>query len=498
MNGAPAPGRRAAAIAGAAVALLVALAWPLLHPAQPPLPTDDLYAHLSVARHLAQGEGFRCDIAYPLSFAWPFARELPQPLVHRPPAWPVALVLPYAIAGPDPVAVVAAVRLAQVALLAGLVGLGAWAWLRRGRAGAAAAWVLIACSSPLLPYAVDWGQTELPAAAILLACWLRHREGRRAPGPRDGAAVAALALLRPELAWLPPAWWAWLRRPGEGGRPVASRRGLLTALAVATVLVAPWAIRNARVTGDPFFSVQAHAELAKDTRAWPGYDVYRQLEPQPPARALRAYPEAVARKAARGLRFYRDELPALLPWAAPLLLLAGALAGLRRARGPGGLRAPAATAVLTVLALAALYSPFDHSLRHLVAVVPLLAWEAAPWLGEWPWSLLPGRAARLRGSAPGAVAAAMVLAVPLLALTAREPAGWPGAAREAALLQAEQPAEAARLRALPAGAPAFTGSAAAAWLSGRPAVWSPLDESVAARIAAWLEPGTPTDGGRQP
>ena len=47
MNGAAAPGSRAArpaAVVGVAVALLAALAWPALHPALPLLPTDDLFA----------------------------------------------------------------------------------------------------------------------------------------------------------------------------------------------------------------------------------------------------------------------------------------------------------------------------------------------------------------------------------------------------------------------------------------------------------------------
>ncbi len=492
MTGARAAGRRAAAIAGLAVALALGALWPPARPALPLLPTDDLYTHLSVARHLARGDGFRCDVAYPLSFAWPFARSLPQPLVHRPPAWPVALTLPCALAGPDPARVVAAVRLLQVALLALTAGLGAAAWIRRGRPGAAAAWLVALVACPLLPYAVDWGHTELPASLVLLCCWLRHRDGARAPGALDGAATAALALLRPELTWLPLAWWAWLRHPTAGnGR---ERRGLLVALAVAVALTAPWLVRNARLTGDPLFSVQAAAELAKDTRAWPGYDVYRQLEPQPPWRALREYPQAVARKTARGLRFYARELPALLPWAVPALLVVGALA---RPRGaPRRARGPAATALWSTAALAALYAPLDHSLRHLLVMVPILAWEAAPWLGEWPWTLLPSRLATWRRGRAGSVAAAVLLAAPLALLTAREPTGWAGSARAAASLQADTAAEAARLRALPAGAPAFTESAAAVWLADRPAVWSPLDAEVAQRIAAWLEPGADRESAR--
>ena len=484
---------RAGPLAGLAVALALLALWPRVHVPRAPLPTDDLYTHLSVARHLARGEGFACDIAYPLSFAWPFARKLPQPLVHRPPAWPVVLVVPYLAAGRDAAAAPAAVRTLQVAWLSLAAGIGVAAWVRRGRPGAAAAWVVALAACPLLPYAVDWGHTELPAAALLLACWLRHREGRRAPGPTDGIATAALALLRPELAWLPLAWWAWLRQPGGTRAGRSDGRGLLLALVVALALVCPWLVRNARLAGNPFFSVQASAELAKDTRAWPGYDVYRQLEPQPPLRALRDYPEALARKTARGLRFYAREFPALLPWSVPLALAVGALAGARGAAPR--LRAPAPTAIASTVLLAALYAPLDHSLRHLVSVVPILAWEAAPWLGEWPWSLLPARRARWRARAGGAVLAAVLVAAPLAALTWREPTGWAGTARAAAALLPALPVEAARLQALPAGAPAFTESAAASWLADRPAVWSPLDSVVAGRIADWLAPAVPGPGG---
>ncbi|MBK8165480.1 MAG: hypothetical protein IPK64_05860 [bacterium] len=490
MSSATAPGRRAAAIAGVVVALALGLAWPNLHPAGPLLPTDDLYSHLSVARHLVRGDGFLCDVTYPLSFAWPWARALPQPLAHRPPAWPVVLALPYAMAGPDPAAVVTAVGVLQRGLLALAAGLGTAAWIRRGRPGAAAAWVVALTACPLLPYVVDWGHTELPAAVLLLGCWLRYREGTLTPGPLDGAITAALALLRPELAWLPLAWWAWLKRPSPGSDGRSGRRGLLVALAVALALVAPWLARNVRVTGDPFFSVQAAAELAKDTRRWPGYDVYRQLEPQPPWRALREYPEAVARKTARGLRFYAQEFPSLLPWAVPVLLLVGVAAGLRaparRTRGP------AATAALSAVALAILYAPLDHSLRHLVAIAPVLAWEAAPWLGEWPWTLLPARLIRWRRAPATVLVAAVLVALPLAELTRREPTGWASSAQAAATRVDASLAEAARLRALPADDTAFTDSAAAIWLADRPAVWSPLDAQVANRIAAWL---APTAGG---
>ena len=103
--------------------------------------------------------------------------------------------------------------------------------------------------------------------------------------------------------------------------------------------------------------------------------------------------------------------------------------------------------------------------------------------------------ARWRARAGGAVLAAVLVAAPLAALTWREPTGWAGTARAAAALLPALPVEAARLQALPAGAPAFTESAAASWLADRPAVWSPLDSVVAGRIADWLAPAVPGPGG---
>jgi hypothetical protein len=503
-------GRRAALAAGLAVALLACAIWPLLHPARPLLPTDDLYTHLSVARHLARGDGFLCDIAYPLSFAWPFARALPQPLVHRPPGWPVALLVPYAAVGGDTHRLPGAVRALQVLVLAIIAGLGTAAWVRRGRIGAAAAWLVPLAACPLLPYAVDWGHTELPAAALLLSVWLRYRDGLRTPGAIDGLLTGLLALLRPELAWLPPVWWLWLAH-----RPHADRRrtlrGAWLAMLVVLALTGPWLVRNARLAGNPFFSVQAAAEVAKDTRTWPGYEVYRQLEPQPAWHLLRDDPLPVARKTARGLRFFARELPGLVPWALPVLLLAGALAGrrsgLRRrpaaangpeaiAPHPSWLRAPAPTALATIIALAALYAPLDHSLRHLLVMVPILAWEAAPWLGEWPWTLRRRGAVRPAWPAWRTVLAALVVAVPVVLLTQREPTGWAGAARDAVTMQAGALREAEVLRGLPADTVPFVESAAAPWLADRAAVWSPRDEATAAAIRAWLAPASGT--GRQP
>ena len=458
-----------------------------------------------------RGDGFLCDIAYPLSFAWPFARALPQPLVHRPPGWPVALLVPYAAVGGDTHRLPGAVRALQVLVLAIIAGLGTAAWVRRGRIGAAAAWLVPLAACPLLPYAVDWGHTELPAAALLLSVWLRYRDGLRTPGAIDGLLTGLLALLRPELAWLPPVWWLWLAHRAPRGSPAdaprcvaghARRAGADGSMAGAqrTAGRQPVLQRAGRGRGG-----QGHAHVARATRSTGNWSRSR------PGMLLRDDPLPVARKTARGLRFFARELPGLVPWALPVLLLAGALAGrrsgLRRrpaaangpeaiAPHPSWLRAPAPTALATMIALAALYAPLDHSLRHLLVMVPILAWEAAPWLGEWPWTLRRRGAVRPAWPAWRTVLAALVVAVPVVLLTQREPTGWAGAARDAVTMQAGALREAEVLRGLPADAVPFVESAAAPWLADRAAVWSPRDEATAAAIRAWLAPASGT--GRQP
>lgn len=490
--------RRRAVLGGLAVALALCGAWWALHPPRPLEPTADLYTHLSVARHLGRGEGFLTDVAYPLSFAWPFARTLPQPLLHRAPGYPLLLAGPVAAAG-GPERAVAAARLLQVVLLGGLVWLGSAAWLARGRPGAAIGWAALLVAHPLVGYAVDWGHDELAAALVLLACWLRHRDGARAPAAADGLLLGALALLRPELLWLPPLWWL-LRRPA---RP---RLRALAVCAVACAAVAgPWAVRNARLTGDPLFSLQAHAEHLKDTRAFPGYTVYRQLEPRPLVATLLHDPVPVARKTWRGLAFFRRELGSFLPVPVAVALLGCGLAlavrrlaPRRRVPPPGAWDAPAGPVAdlgavgLALAAAAGLYAVFDHSVRHLEVLLPVAAWTLGPWLAERPWAWLAARLGPRRPAPPGwmlgAVGAAVGLAVALAWV--RPPAGWDRA--EAFAAQAA-PLVAREVRLLQQSPPGvvFVQTAAAPWFADRAAVWDPLDPQVRARITALLEEGTP-------
>lgn len=451
---------------GLLAALVLFTAWSTLHEARPPEPSADLFTHLSVARHLVRGEGFQTDVTYPLSFAWPFARALPQPLVHRRPGLALLLTGPVAAAGGDPVRALAHTRLLMVVLLAALAGLGAGALLKRGEPAAMAPWLLLVGTHPLLGYAVDWGFEELPAGLLLLALWLRRRSPRRL----DGLMVGLLGLLRLELLILPILWWSL-----TGAR----FRALLPPLVVALAVLLPWAIRDLMVTGQPVFLVQGQAELVKDTREWPGYSVYRGLDPQPTWHTLRTAGNSVLRKSWRGLRFFRTEAGGLVPWPVAWgAVLAVATVILLRLRGRAGPPALGAWALLglSLGLLAGLYAFFDHSLRHLLVVAPALLWETARLLAT------AGRRTRQ----PLATALLpLALVANLLWLFPSSLPGWRFAAREAQRLAPEAPVRAAALMADPAPVP-FVSDAASPWYADRPAVWEPTDPAVAARIRRWL------------
>lgn len=496
-HGSTRPRRRTEAAGGLLAALLFLVLWLPLQPPREHVPTSDLHTHLSVARHLLRGDGFVTDIAYPLSFAFPFARELPQPLIHRTPGFALWITPAVALAGQDPERALAAVRIQQTALLVLLVGFGAAALIRRGRVVDVGVWWLLLLSSPLLGFAVDWGYVELPCALLLLLLW----GGATSTGPRagwrgaigPGLGLGALLLMRPELFWVPLLWWA------AQGR--ARFRTYLLALLVGLLLAAPWSVRNLRLTGNPFFSLQSQAELVKSTRTWPEYSVYRQLEPQPMLKSIRQDPVPILRKFARGVRFQVLNLHRILPawyWLGAAFWLGQTAWRRWRSRdteGPpprGRNGEPLPLLALTLIGLVAEYSFFDIGLRHLAVLVPVLMLEGSAWTGSallallrrrgWP---IPAERSRL---ALGVTAMALT-GIGVLLLPATLP-GWEQAALEAEAGRARVQAELQRV--LASNEPYFfTETSAVPWLADRPAVWSPLDPGVEERIRGYLDAETP-------
>jgi len=465
-GGAPAPysGRRAAVVVTVAAVLVFGLAWGLGRPARPLPPSSDLYTHLSVARHLVRGEGYLTDCAYPLSFAYPFARDLPQPLIHRMPGYGTMLTVPWLLSGRDPSRAVTAVRLMQMLLVLTVVGLGSFALVRRGSLAGVPFWLILLGTSPLLGFAVDWGQDEVLTALMLLVGWL-HLRRRQPPSPLFmGTLAGLLALVRLELFWVPLLWWIVLVRRHEQDPEGNLRFGLM--LAMAVVVLIPWSLRNLELTGQPFFTLQSAAEAAKDTRTFPGYSVYQGLEPQPLLTFAVEHAEPLARKIVRGLRFYLENMPRFLAWPWLLVILAATLPRVHR-RG-------LVTAGGTVLLLMVFYSPFDHSLRHLLPLLPLVTWELAAFASRPDPGITGCRSGLRAGILAGAAVAAALL------FPCRLP-GWESAARDAAHLQDSIRAETRALKEAPESV-AFTPFAAAPWFADRAAVWEPMDTRVRERI----------------
>jgi len=481
----PRSGLRSALLAAILAAAAFGLLWGLRQPARPLPPTADLYTHLSVARHLERGEGYLTDITYPLSFAYPFARRLPQPLLHRMPGYGTVLTVPWLMSGRDPAGALDAVRVMQIILVIGAVGFGAFALWRRGSGEAIPFWMILLGTSPLLSFSVAWGQDEVLVSCLLLVIWLHLR---RATSPRPilvGILTGLLALVRLELCWVPVLWWLLLTRPsGPGIRRLRVDRSFGWMVAVAVAVLIPWSLRNLALTGQPFFTLQGAAEHAKDTRTFPGYGIYRNLEPQPLIPFAVHHTDSLLRKTARGVRFYGEDMPRFLAWPWLLVLVAAPLGAIwRRARGVPRYGASArglglATGTLVLLAL--FYSPFDHSLRHLLPMYPLLTWDLAAYAAG---------SDRPRGARPALVRAGILAGAAVVAamvFPCRLP-GWETAARDAVRLQPAVQQEAFRLREMGPGI-AFTEYSAAPWLADRPAVWTPADETVRERIVDLLTP----------
>jgi hypothetical protein len=461
-------------------ALVFTALWGLVHPALPHHPDSDLYDCLCVTRHLARGEGLQSDIIYPLSLAFPWARKIPQPLLHRQPGQPLLLLVPYVVAGGDARAVLVAVYWLHLLLL----GLLFW-WMGRwllvnDLPEALPAWGLLLLLSPVLGMSVAWARVEVAAALVLALLWLRWREpvSGSQGAVADGVLAAMLVLLRADLFWLPPLWWLVWRR-------AAGRRDALLAGGTWLLLLAPWFIRMAHITGNPFFSLQMQAEHLKGTSGWPEYSIYRSLHPEPFTTTLLHEPSLLAGKALSGMRFFLRNAGRWLAW--PLcvawLLLLGREASRSGLRATVSRPGPLLLALLSTGLLAGQYSLFSHTLRHLVVLLPIVSLEivvaGASWLRRGRLAT-PGRGWLLgRGLLLALGIGAAVLAAP-----PRLP-GW-----EAALEQARQtqPAVARVVRRadqMPPG-PVFTDSGAILWLTGRAGVWRPLDSEVESRIRTLL------------
>ena len=243
MSGAVDPASQAWRLALAGVVLIgvVARAAVLAHGAGlPEGRLDDPDNYLPLARSLASGRGFAID---------------GRPTAYRPPLYPLILAPVAAALGDRPATGVAALHLA---LGAGCIWLTASAARRQrlapGRALVAAA--LVACD-PVLVSQSRVVMTETLAAFLAAGTLAAFSvPGRR--GAALGGVMFGLSTLCRPSAW-PAAWLTAAARllPGLDPDATPARERLLQAallLLVATATAAPWALRNARVFGEPILT----------------------------------------------------------------------------------------------------------------------------------------------------------------------------------------------------------------------------------------------------
>jgi len=468
------------------LALLFGAAWLAVHPPLPQLPTGDVYTSLSVARHLWRGEGLVNDTIYPLFTAYPWGRQIPQPLVHRPPGLAVLLSPAWLLADGDPVRTEALVRPVMAALL-GLVALVGLVGLARQRClHAGFAWLLLLLVNPLLGLAVLWGWGEVPSALFLLGLWLmlrrRHPADLSLPATAGYAVLAGLlALVRCDMLVIPVLWWVVSAAVDRRRRlwPVVRRTALAAIVGVALLL--PWWLHVARHLGSPFANPLTDAVQLDLREAWWDYPLLRSRTPVPLVENLQQKTGPALLKVAAGSRNYARTLGLWLPWL--VWLVCCGLWGLRtwqrtrrgrdwvRAAGPPGLLA------LTLCLMVLQYAFFSPETRHMLPLLPVLAWEGV-LLGDAWWRRVRWfRPAWRRGAALAASAAVALLVTP-----PRLGGEW-GNVDTARDLAPCVDALTAVAAAMPAG-PVFSDTAVVPWRTDRAYVWKPFDAAVEAEIRA--------------
>ncbi len=466
----------------AAVSILFGVVWLSIHPAEPQLPNGDVFTSLGVARHLAAGHGLMNDTVYPLFTAYEWGQTMPQPLVHRPPGLAFLLLPAWWLSGGDPVRCEALVQPVMVVVIVLVALVGLLGLRRQGHLAAAGGWLLLLLISPLLSLAVDWGWSEVPAGLMLLVLWrgIRNRRPADLSGARTvGFALlaAVLAMIRSDVLWVPVLWWfgALLADPRPRWRRSLART--LLAGAVGTVAITPWYAHVTTHTGAPLANPLVEAVQLDLSETWWEYPLLRGRTPVPLAENLQAQPAAAVHKVAVGIRVYLRTLGLWLPWLVWLaaLVLWAARLRLRLRRGRAVVRAigPPGYLAITLGLMILQYGLFSHEYRHLLPLLPVLAWEAAILAdtslrrrvrGDWRRGLLLAVLTWLclRVTPPGLGAEYGNLT------TARE------------LSDRVDRVVAAHAQ-LPPG-PVFTDSAIVPWRLGRPCVWSPFDASVEAAI----------------
>lgn len=235
-------------LAGVALALRLTVVLLLWSPQSRPL----AYEHGQIAENLLAGKGFSIEFL-----------GVEGPTSQQAPFYPLLLVPFYAILGPGTPAAILAVELLQC--LAGTLLVLAVVWLAWAVVPERPEWGwiagLLAAVHPTHLYMVTHLQVALWAALVLtclLALSVSNWRGDRWHGPcAAGALAGVLVLIEPILGLALPVvaavWWSNARRNGPGATWVSAAKAPLIVVAAATMVIAPWTVRNRLVHGQWVF-----------------------------------------------------------------------------------------------------------------------------------------------------------------------------------------------------------------------------------------------------
>lgn len=289
----------------------------------------DAFDYAQIARELAEGHGFVSRHAiYALHLEWLASHGLlasDWPNLHRFPLPSLLMAAGFRLFG----AVDAVVVGYGVVLHAATSGLlFAWARSAVSLPAAVACVLLFTLNGALLEIGVS-GLSEPPVilgvTAALYAAWRQERSGSLAPSLAAGLCLGLAGLARTNAVFAAPLFAVALAL-GGGWRGLAPAARRVAAFAAGILLVSlPWWIRNAQLTGDPFFSLHTYFLLPSGSEGaglkW-DLTVPWVRELTSPWAYLREHPGPVFAKWAHNLGRFVRELPSLAGLAGLVLLAA--------------------------------------------------------------------------------------------------------------------------------------------------------------------------------
>jgi hypothetical protein len=234
-------------------------------------------------------------------------------------------------------------------------------------------------------------------------------------------------------------------------------------------------------SGSPFANPLTEAVQLDLSEEWWDYPLLRGREPLPLSENLRQNAGPAVAKVAAGVRSYVRTLGLWLPWyvwlACVPLWIERTWQRRRRGRTLARAAGPPGLVLLTLALMVLQYAFFSPETRHVLPVLPLLAWEFV--------LLVDGRLRSISLPVARAATLAAMAAVALL-LSPLGLGGEGGNVQTAVELVGTVARETSRVGQLPPG-PVFSDNAVVPWRTGRACVWSPYDAEVEAEIRKVVE-----------